>query len=194
MIIIYPAGKINDYLRLGSEYPHLLIPQVCPDCKEKETFVRVGYYKRWVCTENGEFRVRIGRVRCKHCKASHALLPACLIPNKQSTTEVIATFLHSRVIEGKTLNQAMKAATDQEPSRQKGAAWIKSMVSKLPQIKHFLAQRLERFKESKPPARVQSLKILHMMLEMMFKGWQQAGEALAFYSSHFHREMKMALV
>ena len=195
MIVIYPVGKINDYLQLGEEYPHLPIPQECPSCGEEGKLVRIGYYERWVCMKSGEFKVRIGRVLCKHCRTSHAMLPACLLPKRQSTAEVVATFLHSRVIEGETLNKAMETATDQEPSRQKGSEWIKSMVSKLPQIIHFLAKRFERFKASEdPPPRVKGLKKLHMLLDMMFQGWEQVCDALSFYSSHFLREMKESLI
>lgn len=79
MIIIYPACEINKYIELGV-YPHLKIPAICPTCHEKSTFKRIGYYNRWANTGQEEYYLRIGRVQCKNCKTSHALLPAFLLP------------------------------------------------------------------------------------------------------------------
>ncbi len=41
-----------------------------------------GYYKRKVKTDNGNIKLRIIRIKCKHCGKTHAVLVSLIIPYK----------------------------------------------------------------------------------------------------------------
>jgi hypothetical protein len=193
MIIIYPAGKIKNYIKLG-RYPHLEMPHVCPTCLKRHTLVRIGYYKRWACTEIGESRLHIGRVFCKNCKTSHALLPAFLLPRRQCTARVIAVFLQQRIFKGHTLEKAMEVATKSHPSRQKGASWLKSMESKLLKIQHYVATLFPRFNNYTGQSCKAKPNALQLLLEMMFSGSKDVGSAFSFHSYNFHRMTQESLI
>ena len=65
----------------------------CPYCNSDE-FIKWGSYLRVIfySDENNKLKgdlLEIKRVKCKKCHKTHALLPACIVPYKQSTLDVI---------------------------------------------------------------------------------------------------------
>lgn len=78
--------NINNYIeKIINNYPIFLY--VCPKCGAKHSFIRYGYYQRYVCFFNEKFdicelRCTILRLRCKSCLSTHAVLPANIIPYK----------------------------------------------------------------------------------------------------------------
>lgn len=194
MIIIYPAKDVKKYMEMGP-YPHLAVPERCPDCNEAGELVRIGYYSRWVCTETGEHLLRIGRVLCKNCKASHALLPAFLLPRIQSITSVVEKFFRERVLKGKTLKEAMGIASIVEPLRQKGSAWLEGLARKLSEIGHYIATLYPRVDFGEGPRRKgKHLKALYPLLKLLFSGDQEVGQALSWHNFQFYQMTKTSLV
>ena len=184
MIIIYPACEINKYIELGV-YPHLKIPAICPTCHEKSTFKRIGYYKRWANTGQEEYFLRIGRVQCKNCKTSHALLPAFLLPGRQNTVKVVAMFLQKRIIEGKTLKKSIEESTPQS-SRQKCSSWIKSLQSKLLEIQHYTSTFFNRFDVEK--------NLFESLITMLLQTSKDVSSSLSFHSFRFHQLTQKSLI
>ncbi len=58
------------------------LPERCPhpDCQASGCLIRWGTYQRWACTESGDYRLRIQRIRCQACGRTHSLLPDFLHP------------------------------------------------------------------------------------------------------------------
>ena len=196
MIIIYPAEDFKEYIELGN-FPRLPIPEKCPDCNGVGTLVRNGYYERWCNTETEECRLRIGRVRCtnKSCRVSHALLPGFLLPYRQSTAKVVEIFVRVYLFAGKTLDEAMQAATKSNPARQKGASWIKSLAGKFREIRDYASRLIPRFWcREDPPGNRMHLRKLYRLLKMLFARFDQVGSALARISFQFYKQMGKRLV
>lgn len=54
--------------------------RTCPSCGCPGNFARHGSYSRFLRTEDGEQRIRVRRVVCRSCGATHALLPPGVVP------------------------------------------------------------------------------------------------------------------
>lgn len=54
--------------------------RACPSCGCPGNFTRHGSYERFLRTEDGERRIRVRRVVCRSCGATHALLPPGVVP------------------------------------------------------------------------------------------------------------------
>jgi len=76
----------------------------CAKCKSVGCCSRHGYYTRNIVTDEGKQLIEILRVRCKHCKRTHALLPNWIVPYSQ-----ILLFDHIKIIRlfeaGKTTHE-----------------------------------------------------------------------------------------
>lgn len=70
--------------------------------------VRHGYFERGVIEEDGENRrIKIGRVRCRNCRASHSLMPENLIPYKKYTVRALLQSVLKFVLGQKTYLDAV---------------------------------------------------------------------------------------
>jgi hypothetical protein len=89
------AGDVKDYHTLCHDrqrFAALLStvrPDRCPRCGEPDSCILWGSYPRWVYLTTEHLSVRIERVRCVMCGASHALLPSCLHLHRRYTLAVI---------------------------------------------------------------------------------------------------------
>ena len=54
----------------------LPVPERCPhaECQAAEGLIRWGTYERWACTGEGDYRLRIQRLRCQECGRTHSPL------------------------------------------------------------------------------------------------------------------------
>lgn len=55
----------------------------CPRCRCRGNYVRHGSYLRHVVHRGREERILVRRVRCMSCMATHALIPAGVVPYRQ---------------------------------------------------------------------------------------------------------------
>ena len=55
----------------------------CSNCNKKGYLIRYGTYIRNVQLDIKKVELKVQRVRCKHCKKTHALLPDWLVPYSQ---------------------------------------------------------------------------------------------------------------
>ncbi len=186
MIIIEKTEEVKNYLDLGN-YPRLPTPKSClkPKCKGK--FIRIGYYTRWICTREEERQIRIGRVKCKVCKKSHALLPSFLVPRRQEVTWVIGAFLKANLKDGKSLKDSMKEAKLVNASRQKVRSWAKGLEKNLSLLSHFLS-KIYPFCKRKGKSQLEGV------LSLLFPEERDPGESLSFCSQKFHVLTKKAII
>lgn len=65
-------------------------------CKLRGHCTRHAFYTRKIITEYGKEDIRILRVKCSHCNATHALLPTWIVPYSQHLVadqyEIISVF------------------------------------------------------------------------------------------------------
>jgi hypothetical protein len=66
---------------------------VCPHCGKEGVLIRHAYYERWMNNGGKKVKINILRVKCKHCKTTHAVLPPFLIPYRQIITELALEIL-----------------------------------------------------------------------------------------------------
>ena len=187
MIIVKEAVEFNDYLKLGF-YPRLKIPRCCPSCKSLDQLRRIGYYKRWVCTPQVEKQVRIGRVICKSCKTTHALLPSFLIPRRQDIVGVIAKFLSARVLKSKSLRQSMLDCGAKNPSRQKGAHWLKKLYSNFVKLSSYVYTTYHR------AVNTSSKDILHPLIYLLLPQDRPLNLSLSLHNFRFYTQVQTAIL
>lgn len=72
----------------------LQIHQLTCSCGHSSCLVRHGSYLRTVKAGDCCFRLRVCRVRCRECGATHALLPSCIIPYSQVSLPDTVTVLN----------------------------------------------------------------------------------------------------
>ena len=82
--------KITDNLNLHS--------LTCSKC-HKHDFVRHGYYVRTLKFRNSSIKLRILRVRCLSCGATHAILLYFIVPYSQYSLEIHLKAISSRHID-----------------------------------------------------------------------------------------------
>lgn len=86
-----------------------LADQVCPKCGAKGRFARHGSFVRnlvvFISGVLTDTKVSIRRVRCKSCKATHALIPFEVVPYCQHSTSVCAKLFELRFICGLTIER-----------------------------------------------------------------------------------------
>ena len=68
----------------------------CSSCGSRGQCKRHAFYTRKIITEHRKEDIRILRVKCSHCKGTHALLPIWIVPYSQhliaDQIEIIRTF------------------------------------------------------------------------------------------------------
>lgn len=52
-------------------------------CHHKGQFIKYGFYYRFVKTPHGVLKLKIQRLKCKHCNHTHSILLSSLIPYSQ---------------------------------------------------------------------------------------------------------------
>lgn len=79
----------------------------CNNCHRREGFTRHGYYTRGYVLESCDLekgtRIRILRVKCKHCGCTHAILPEEIVPYLKYTAVFIGTALERHYSRGEPI-------------------------------------------------------------------------------------------
>lgn len=70
----------------------------CPKCHQKQGYIWFGTYKRHIFQILVLMPICIRRVKCKHCGATHALLPSCIVPYSRISLNDQIEFILSKSI------------------------------------------------------------------------------------------------
>ena len=103
VIVQHFFGSVKQYIEAvpfaGRSF---VLPERCPhpDCQATESLIRWGTYERWACTAEGDYRIRIQRVRCKVCGRTHSLLPDFLHPHRHYTIHLLQLAVSLYLITG----------------------------------------------------------------------------------------------
>jgi hypothetical protein len=140
--------------------------------------------------------VAIARFLCRATGRTVSLLPDFLVPRKQHTVAVIATFLHAFVWVGLSLAIAVATATRLYPSREKGRFWARAVAARAPLVHAYAAVQDLR---TAPPAADSVLPadpartLLRTLLAPLRAGWPDLPSAFVHHSRCLHARYGLAL-
>jgi len=121
MQILHPfVGSVQQYLdQLGDAGRHR--PDHCPQCPTRQPLASLGFYTRTIVDSTYDGVIRVRRYLCEACRRTVSLLPEFALPYLRSSITVIAVFLITRLLHGKTLKEALPPASPY----QRGQSWIR---------------------------------------------------------------------
>ena len=131
VIVIHFSLSVKQYAQaevcLGRDLP---LPEDCPDpsCQAKQRLIRWGSYWRWACTEQGDYRLRIQRVRCQACGRTHSLLPDFLHPYRHYVLSLLYRVVWLYLIVGLGFERLQRELPGAGPARSTVRAWIRDFA------------------------------------------------------------------
>jgi hypothetical protein len=104
------------------------LPERCPhpECQVSGGLIRWGTYQRWACTETGDYRLRIQRVRCQACARTHSLLPDFLQPHRHYVLSLLYQVAWLYVIVGSGFSQLMRQLPAAGPALTTVREWVRA--------------------------------------------------------------------
>jgi hypothetical protein len=106
------------------------LPDRCPhpECQAEGTLIRWGTYARWACTEEGDYRLRIQRVRCKVCGRTHSLLPDFLHPHRHYVLSLLQQAVSLYLIGGLGFGRLLTQLPEPGPAPSTVREWISAFA------------------------------------------------------------------
>jgi len=106
------------------------IPDRCPhaECQANGSLIRWGAYWRWACTADGDYHIRIQRIRCKVCGRTHSLLPDFLHPHRHYAIRLLQRAVSLYLIAGLGFGRLMKRLPDPGPALSTVREWLGSFA------------------------------------------------------------------
>ena len=115
-------GSIQQYLK---EIPDRYRPDSCPQCHAKCSLTAHGFYSRTLVDVEFDDSIRVRRYLCLLCRRTVSLLPEFALPYLRCSVSVIGSFLSARLLQGRTLREAARAASQPAMPYQRGQFWIR---------------------------------------------------------------------
>jgi len=121
MQILHPyTGSVQQYLgQLADPDQHR--PDHCPQCRAKHPLTAHGFYTRTIVDAAFDGLIRVRRYLCETCRRTVSLLPQFALPYLRSSVTVIALFLVARLLQAKTLADALPPSSPY----QRGQFWMR---------------------------------------------------------------------
>jgi hypothetical protein len=117
-------GSIQQYLQELSD-PDRDRPNHCALCGSQDPLRAHGFYGRTVVDVQYDGPIRVRRYLCLRCRRTVSLLPEFVLPYLRCSIRVIALFLVSRLLKGRTLREAARAAFQPHMPYQRGQFWVR---------------------------------------------------------------------
>jgi len=125
MQILHPfTGSVQQYLDQLAD-PDRHRPAHCPQCQAKHPLIAHGFYARTLIDAAFDGAIRVRRYLCEVCKRTVSLLPEFALPYLRSSVTVIALFLIARLLQAKTLAEALPPSSPY----QRGQFWLRRFRS-----------------------------------------------------------------
>jgi hypothetical protein len=123
--ILHPfSGSLQQYEEAIANPDHDR-PDHCPQCLTGQRMVGHGFYGRTLMDVGFEGSIRVRRYLCLACKRTVSLLPQFALPYLRFSVAVIAAFLMTRLLAGRTLVAAAVAAWQSQMPYQRGQFWVR---------------------------------------------------------------------
>lgn len=123
-ILHRPSGSIQQYLEEISD-PDCYRPDSCPQCQAKCPLIAYGFYSRTLVDVGFDDWIRVRRYLCLLCRRTVSLLPEFALPYLRCSVSIIGLFLTARLLQGRTLREAARAAFQPAMPYQRGQFWIR---------------------------------------------------------------------
>ena len=121
MQILHPfIGSVQQYLEQLAD-PDRHRPTHCPQCQAKQPLMAHGFYTRTLVDAAFDGAIRVRRYLCEVCKRTVSLLPEFALPYLRSSVTLIALFLIARLLQAKTLADALPPSSPY----QRGQFWLR---------------------------------------------------------------------
>jgi Domain of unknown function (DUF6431) len=117
-------GSIQEYLREISD-PNRYRPDGCPQCHAKRPLRAHGFYWRTLVEVNFDRSIPVRRYLCCLCQRTVSLLPQFALPYLRFGITVLSLFLVARLLQGRSLREAARAALQPSMPYQRGQFWIR---------------------------------------------------------------------
>lgn len=125
MQILHPLrGSIQQYVQELSD-PSRYRPDSCPQCPAGCPLIAHGFYSRTLVDVAFDGVIRVRRYLCRLCKRTVSLLPDFALPYLRFSLSVIHLFLVARLLEGRSLREAVGVAGQSHMPYQRGQFWIR---------------------------------------------------------------------
>jgi hypothetical protein len=125
MQILHPfSGSIQQYSEEISD-PDRYRPHSCPQCQAGYPLIAHGFYSRTLMDVDFDGFIRVRRYLCRFCRRTVSLLPELVLPYLRFSIVVISLFLVSRLLAGRSLQEAARMASQPSMPYQRGQFWIR---------------------------------------------------------------------
>lgn len=118
------SGSIQQYSEEISD-PHRYRPDSCPQCQASCPLTAHGFYCRTLVDVEFDGAIRVRRYLCRLCQRTVSLLPEFALPYLRFGISLISLFLVARLLAGRSLREAARAALQPSMPYQRGQFWIR---------------------------------------------------------------------
>lgn len=169
------------------------LPQQCPhpECQASNSLIRWGSYKRWGCTESGDYCLKIQRVRCQACGRTHSLLPDFLHPHRHYVLSLLYQVAWLYVIVGLGFGRLMRKLPEAGPALTTVREWVQAFAYGtgrllLPAMVRFLLKLAPQAElpQTTPPHLERSRGMQQQWLKQAYQFWQVAEQLYAQIKEH----------
>ena len=196
--VCYFGGSIPEYQVQFVTWLVLVRPERCPHCGAEQTYIFWGTYARWVYTDTERIRIRIGRVRCRTCGVTDALLPSFLHMFRRYTLALIQLAISAALDDGLWGDDLADAVGPYgQPAFSTVHEWVWSFALSadwlLPWLQHILSvsQPLLALEPGRPPTHLQTIRNPKRRAAFTL-AWQVLRLAEALYAAVRARQMDLA--
>jgi len=131
VIVIHFALSVKQYAQAEICPARTIpLPERCPhpDCQASDGLIRWGSYWRWACTESGDYRLCIQRVRCRACGRTHSLLPDFLHPYRHYVLSLLHQVAWLYVIVGLGFSRLRQQLPEAGPAPTTIREWVRAFA------------------------------------------------------------------
>lgn len=100
-------------------------PQLCPMCQKRCPLRAHGFYYRTLVEVEFDQEIPVRRYLCLLCGRTVSLLPQFALPYLRFGIAIVRLFLVARLLEGRKLREAARAALQPHMPYQRGQAWLR---------------------------------------------------------------------
>jgi hypothetical protein len=100
-------------------------PQGCPICDARCPLRAHGFYYRTLVDVEFDDVIPVRRYVCLVCGRTVSLLPQVALPYLRFAIAIIGLFLVARLLQGRTLREAARAASQPKMPYQRGQSWVR---------------------------------------------------------------------
>lgn len=131
VIVIHFPLSVKQYAQFeacpGRTIP---LPERCPhpECQAHGCLIRWGTYQRWACTEVGDYRLCIQRVRCQACGRTHSLLPDFLHAYRHYVLNLLHQVAWLYVIVGLGFSRLRQQLPETGPAATTIREWVRAFA------------------------------------------------------------------